>query len=60
MNYAESVRGKTSVPSRVNAVGESFQEEYRRMGQLEKEDIIILFLSVILIIATIWLATRVL
>jgi hypothetical protein len=32
----------------------------RRMGGLEKEDFVILVLSIILVVATIWLATRVL
>jgi len=32
----------------------------RRVGRLEKEDVVILVLSIILVVATIWLATRVL
>jgi hypothetical protein len=32
----------------------------KRVGPLEKEDIVILLLSIILVVATIWLATRVL
>ena len=58
MNYAETGDCETSVASRVDAVGES--SEYRRVGQLEKEDIGILFLYVILIVATMWLASRIL
>jgi len=60
MNHAEIAQGKTNVPIRVIARGESSDPEYRPKDQLEKEDIVILFLSVILIIATVWLATAVL
>jgi hypothetical protein len=34
--------------------------ESKRVGRLEREDIVILVLSTILVVATIWLATRVL
>jgi hypothetical protein len=60
MNHVESAQGKASTPTGVKALGESSERDYRPMGQLEREDMVILFLSVILIIATVWLATTVL
>lgn len=59
-NHAEIAQGKTNAPNLVKAVGESFDPRYRPTGQLETEDIVILILSIILIIATAWLATTVL
>jgi len=60
MNHSESSEGKTSVPNHVNAAGEFSPAKYGWAGQLEKEDVVILFLSFILIVATTLLATRVL
>jgi hypothetical protein len=60
IKHAESAQGKTDGPNRVKGVGGSSDPVPRPSGQLEKDDIIILFLSVILIIATVWLATRIL
>lgn|GEM_PF-2368084 len=42
------------------AVGNISDPGYKRVGQLEKEDIVILVLSAILVVATFWLATRIL
>ncbi|MGA2985163.1 MAG: hypothetical protein ABSG32_15235 [Terriglobia bacterium] len=60
MNHVESAPGKANIPTGVTAMGGSSARDYRPMGQLEREDIVILFLSVILSIATVWLATTVL
>jgi hypothetical protein len=57
MNHTESGQGRTSG---VNVAGESIQAGYGRAGQLEKEDFVVLFLSIILIVATMWLAAKVL
>jgi hypothetical protein len=42
------------------AVGDISDQGYKRVGQLEREDIVILVLSAILVVATFWLATRIL
>ena len=34
--------------------------EYKRAGHFDKEDVVILVLTIILVVSTIWLATRVL
>ena len=34
--------------------------DYRRVGRLEKEDVVIIILSAILVVATLWLASYVL
>ncbi len=60
MEYDEGDRYETIVPNRVKKGGETPHPYYQPSGHLEKEDMIILFLSVVLVIATIWLATRVL
>jgi hypothetical protein len=60
MKSDESSRGRAIVASGVKMAGRMPEPEYKSLGKLEREDIVILFLSVILVIATLWLATEVL
>jgi len=60
MNHAKSLEAEAKAESGVHVLGESSQVEFRRMRRLEREDIVILFLSAILIIATLWLASKIL
>jgi hypothetical protein len=57
MNLAQ---GKTDIFKRLKGWGESSGPEHRRAGQLGTEDFVILCLSVILVVATVWLAIKVL
>lgn len=50
-------------PGKPNASGSAlsmFDHDYHSSSQLQKEDIVILVLSLILIVATMWLASTVL
>jgi hypothetical protein len=58
-NYPESDQHEHNQDP-LTAVGDISDPGYKRVGQLEKEDIIILVLSAILVVATFWLATRIL
>ena len=60
INHAGSAQVKSDTVHNMKVGGESLDLEYPRAGQFEKEDIIILVLSLILIAATAWLATAVL
>ena len=44
----------------LTTVGGISEPAYKLVGRLEKEDIVILVLSVILVVATFWLAIRIL
>jgi hypothetical protein len=60
MDHAESGQDKTGAMRSVNAMVEPMPVEESWLGLLEKEDIVILFLSAVLIVATVWLAARIL
>lgn len=60
MQLEENGNGRASAPDRAKEVGGALYHENSPPGRLEREDIVILVLSVILVIATIWLATEVL
>jgi hypothetical protein len=53
-------RFRSSAPEHTIVMRGASDSAYQRAGALEKEDIIILVLSAILVIATIWLGTWVL
>ena len=57
MRFAQ---GKSDIFKRLRGWGESSDAEHRRAGELGAEDYVILCLSVVLVAATVWLATRVL
>jgi hypothetical protein len=48
------------VRNRLTAVGDVSHAGYKRPRQLEKEDIVVLILSAVLVVATFLLATRIL
>jgi hypothetical protein len=60
IKHFESARGEIDASAGLKASRESSDPAQKRLGQLEKEDFIILFLSVVLVVAAIWLATRIL
>jgi hypothetical protein len=60
MERTDSVQPDTIVPTPAIAMGEASNLEFRQTGGLEKEDIVILVLSAILVVATVWLAAAVL
>lgn len=60
MEPAESTQPKTRIASPAKALAKLSDKDYPSAGHLEKEDIVILILSIVLIIATLWLATTVL
>jgi hypothetical protein len=53
-------RFRSRAPDHATVTGGASDAAYKKAGGLEKEDIIILVLSAILVIATIWLGTSVL
>jgi len=57
MSSAEKSPGTTNASSRAFAVAD---QDYHSVSHLQKEDIVILILSVVLIVATMWLASTVL
>ncbi|MGO8817181.1 MAG: hypothetical protein ACLQVG_21265 [Terriglobia bacterium] len=60
INHVESAPVKGDASDSLKAQRESPGTVQKRLGQLEKEDFIILFLSAVLVVAAIWLATRIL
>lgn len=60
MKHEENGGGRVSAPDRSKEVDGALQRENNPPGRLEREDIVILVLSVVLVIATLWLATEVL
>lgn len=60
MKYDESSSGGELVANGMKMARRTPGPDYDSLGKLGKEDIVILFLSVILVIATLWLATEVL
>jgi hypothetical protein len=60
IKHVESAMGKQDASASVQAGRDSPDPAQKRLGQLEREDLIILFLSVVLVVAAVWLATRIL
>jgi hypothetical protein len=61
-DYSGTGRHDRSLDARnpLTAAGDVPDAGYKRLRQLEKEDIVILVLSAILVVATFWLATKIL
>jgi len=47
-------------PDLPTAAGDTSDPGYERVGQLDRDDIVALILSAVLVVATFWLATRIL